>query len=109
MPLQGETPPQVDAASAVEAHLGATPRIGDSIEEGDGSVISPLLETTPSNGVEVCERGRVDFRSVSFGYPTRSGEATGDVEVVLRIPRVLMVVVVVVVVDAGVDTGSGVQ
>eukprot|EP00904_Undaria_pinnatifida_P004744 jgi/Undpi1/14270/HiC_scaffold_9.g03919.m1 len=62
------TPPQV-----IEAHLGATPRIGDSSEEGDSSVISPPLETTPSNGVEVCERGRVDFRSVSFGYPTRSG------------------------------------
>ncbi|CAM9233223.1 unnamed protein product, partial [Laminaria digitata] len=69
--VAGET--HVDAASVVEAHLGATPMIGHNSEEGDDSVLSPLLEATPSNGMEERERGRVDFRSVSFGYPTRPG------------------------------------
>ena len=80
MPSQGDIPPNVDAASVVEAHLGATPRIGHNSEGGGNSVLSPLLEATPSNGMEERERGRVDFRSVSFGYPTRPGETPEAVE-----------------------------
>lgn len=72
-PPNGEIPPHVDAASVVEAHLGATPIIGHNSEEGEDNVLSPLLEATPANGVEERERGRIDFRSVSFGYPTRPG------------------------------------
>ena len=72
---QGEIPPHADAVSAVEPRLGATARIGHNSEEGEDSVLSPLMEVPLSNGVEKRERGRVEFRSVTFGYPTRPGEA----------------------------------
>lgn len=41
---------------------------------GDISVVSPFLKASPSHGVKESDRGRVEFRSVSFGYPTRPGE-----------------------------------